>query len=574
MKRRFFIIFGITGLALALVAMALALSACGVFPGGAGGDGSPGSGQAGGDGSPGAGQPGGDGTPGTGGSGGDGSPGTGGPGGDGTPGTGQPGGDWLPGPGAGAGTPRLDELYSIPTSVSYSWSGLGWVVDRDGATIPGDRQYTVLYDVLSGEPQCLTLTRAEKTGVGEYGEIIGIDTAALFDLDGNMIYDWGEYSYSDGFGDFVVRRESLPGFAFGDMQEEAECELLDFRAGRTFIPGVGQASRLTDDKVLLLDSGYRPLGVVDGDGSKLSGFPVDVQYANAWAWDGYIMAIDRLVYDYGDEPGRTFLLTPDFEQLFSYASLEGSPAGGVLRYDEETGTSYSAGGVVRADGTELYRTSPGEDISYFDRNFIVLRHGEYDSFDDPIKYKIIRTRDGEVLCDGIDIIAFPWDYQNEDPAEHYVVYKDGFLLLINMEKGEAERKEMPGVTYITSYKNGFFCVEAKMEGDESTNIIFDGGLNEVIPGGAYSYVSQAMRWVDGRYECYGVFSCYSYGGRNTPSFVDLVDSEGRVLVAGLNAIYDVGPDRVAVRKGFNIGLMDWQGNWIVKRSLFSELQDD
>lgn len=53
-----------------------------------------------------------------------------------------------------------------------------------------------------------------------------------------------------------------------------------------------------------------------------------------------------------------------------------------------------------------------------------------------------------------------------------------------------------------------------------------------------------------------------------------MDLHGNLLIEGLNEIYQVGPDRIAARKGFDIGLMDWHGNWIVKRSIFSVILDD
>jgi len=45
-------------------------------------------------------------------------------------------------------------------------------------------------------------------------------------------------------------------------------------------------------------------------------------------------------------------------------------------------------------------------------------------------------------------------------------------------------------------------------------------------------------------------------------------------VDNITTVYDVGPNRIALRRGFDVGLMDWNGNWIVKRRIFTGFGDD
>ena len=491
------------------------------------------------------------------------------------PGTGQPG------DGAGAedganNEPGRDlafyeELYHIPMSVGYSWYSSEWVVNRDGATIPENQRYAVFYDVLSGAPQCLALTRIEGRGVDENGITLVVDRAALFDLDGNLIYDWGDYSYSAGFGDFIIRRENEPMPYYDFWGEGGKSELLNFKTNQSYLADVNMVYRLSDDEALLLDNNFSPLGVVDSAGTKRSGFPVDGQYVYARDWNGYILARNRVYDDYGlspDTPEReqTFLLTPDFEQILAYDQLNESMSGEILEYTEGMGTAAERSGLVAIDGRELYRVAPGETIFWFNDNFIITRYDDYRSSARHGGYKIIGLSSGETLFDNAEAVSYSWN-DDVEPLESLLVYSSGFLCLVNCERGEIGRKEVDEVSHIEPLTDGLFCVYT-----QSTNLIIDEDLAEAIPGGIYNYVYRASRRAADTYDYYDAFICGRYNDQYR--FVDLLDLDGRVLVEGLNDIYDAGPDRIAVRKGFDVGLMDWHGNWIVKRSIFSELQDD
>jgi hypothetical protein len=109
-------------------------------------------------------------------------------------------------------SPSPFERYSISMNFGMTWDQSYWVVDRDGATVPEEKQFTVLHDVLTGEPQCLVRTKYEKVGVYEYGGIMSAEFSAVFDLEGNLIIDWDEYNYFNGFGDFIIRQQSWRSF--------------------------------------------------------------------------------------------------------------------------------------------------------------------------------------------------------------------------------------------------------------------------------------------------------------------------------------------------------------------------
>ena len=56
----------------------------------------------------------------------------------------------------------------------------------------------------------------------------------------------------------------------------------------------------------------------------------------------------------------------------------------------------------------------------------------------------------------------------------------------------------------------------------------------------------------------------------------LMEAKAKVWLTAstITDIYYVGPDRIALRRGFDAGLMDWDGNWIAKRRIFTGFGDD
>lgn len=59
--------------------------------------------------------------------------------------------------------------------------------------------------------------------------------------------------------------------------------------------------------------------------------------------------------------------------------------------------------------------------------------------------------------------------------------------------------------------------------------------------------------------------------------MDLIDTDGNVVIEGLNNYYTYTSDPsgvIFVRKGFSYGIMDMDGNWLWKESIFQSAQDE
>ena len=56
-------------------------------------------------------------------------------------------------------------------------------------------------------------------------------------------------------------------------------------------------------------------------------------------------------------------------------------------------------------------------------------------------------------------------------------------------------------------------------------------------------------------------------------FWDILSPDGDVLIQKASNVLQCGENCAYVTKGFSTGLMDYEGNWIWKRSIFQSLMD-
>ena len=456
------------------------------------------------------------------------------------------------------------EYYYIPMNEN-DWTIVdNWVIDRDGNTIPEDEQYDVLYDVMTGEPQCLLRTEEIVKGEDEYGWIISATLSAVFDLDGTLLHDWEECRYAQGFGDYIVRRTGQnynegPG-------DDSKNVLWNFKTRDVLIENVSWVEKLSENEALLCDDYSNPICVVDRSGAGISEILLPGEYGFARAWDGYIIA--STPYDEG-VVGQYYLLTKKFEPILAYSSLQGSDGGKVLYYEDDSKGRERISGIINVSGEELYRVPQGESVTYFDENVVVT------SIDNLTRrnYKIINLKTGKVLSEGSGDVICNVNIKNEKHSELFLILNSYSLQILDLNGWMSAEKDVQGATYGDILNNGFIHVMINFDDGEYSSMILDSELNEIIPLGVYDYIRQVNKWSGGG-EYYGnAFICEKYQRNNFRSSVDIIDTKGNVLVEGLNTIYGSGPNRLAVRKGFDVGLTDWQGNWIVKQSIFSELQD-
>ena len=468
------------------------------------------------------------------------------------------------------GLDTLDEYYYIQKNENTWYIVDYWVVDRDGNTIPKDEQFTVLYDNLTNEPQCLILTKDVPDGKDEYENPISRTFSALYYLDGTLLYDWEECRYMAGFGDFLIRQTGQ--YYNQESSDGMKFVLWNFKTREPVMENVYWVESITDNAALLSDDYSKPICVMNRSGDIISDFPLPEQYLHASAWNGYIIGSS------GSSEGMVeqhHLLTEDFEPLLSYPSLQTSFAGKVLYYEDEVEENERMREIINVAGEKLYRIPQGESIEYFDENIVITYVDNSTTYSEPSNayHRIVDLKTGAVLSEGEGQVVYSYSTENEKGKEFFLIVKNNSIQVMNKNGWMSEEKEIHDVLSGEILDNGFVQITIHSDDDSYSNMLLDSELNEIIPMGVYDYIRQVIKW-SGAKDYYGdAFICHKYKRGTNLRTVDLIDLEGNVLVGGLNEIYDSGPNRLAVRKGFEIGLMDWHGNWIVKQSIFSGLQD-
>ena len=465
------------------------------------------------------------------------------------------------------------ERYSIVLDYRYSTE---WIIDRDGNDVAAEEQFYILYDVLTGEPQCQMRQRLEPLGKNENGYAITRDMAALYDMEGNLLHDWAPGYYESGWGDMIIRQNRRLGFAEEVVAPDFVTELWNYKTGEVIQPQVGMLLGMDDGKYMLLCDPFRlPLGVVETDTmAEVSGFPAPEECKSAEVWQGYIISSNRPMFAGEDSPTHHYtLMTMNFEPIFSYKYMVGSSNEPFLNCYYEDDTSE----IVAADGTVIFENPKNEWTGYMDEELAVITYQDYSGENEEEYSYLVRLSDGVQLSERYTRVQAKQDYDDPNPTESFLAYnrEEGMVYLLDRNGKEIASQSVPGVEWIElSGERWIRCVTETGE-EYNSEVVLDQELNVVIPAGLYRNIMKVHSWRNQGLVGYNIFEAWSLTNKNGNSNTrDILDSEGNVMIAGINEIYDVGPDRLAVRKGFSVGLMDWQGNWIVKRSIFEgQLKD-
>lgn len=388
-------------------------------------------------------------------------------------------------------TPYSEQRYTIDLGDNR---GVKWVLNGDGETIMEEEGYTVLFDVLTGEPQCKAQYRLESLGAAnENGYVETRDISALYDMDGNLLYDWSECVYQAGFGDLIIRQNRNLMFNEEILPEDFISELWNFKTGQTHLAEVGTMELMGDGQTLLLkDAMYRPLGIVDSAGNVRCGFPVPERYAYATVWNDYIIASSRPLFSQSEAAYQYYLLTPNFEPLITHDLIYGGWTGNVLEYYDNPDQPGHINVIITPDGNELLTIGLGEIFAYYDEEIAVVRSGD-DSETDPWRYRLVRLADRVVLAEDYDVLSFSGSYADNNPSQRFMGYKDGCVCILDRKGKLLAQREIANVRYLDYIKEDRYRCSVLLD-EANSDTILDGDLQTVVPLGIYYNVMQATDW--------------------------------------------------------------------------------
>ena len=125
---------------------------------------------------------------------------------------------------------------------------------------------------------------------------------------------------------------------------------------------------------------------------------------------------------------------------------------------------------------------------------------------------------------------------------------------------------VPNLYYANVYDGAIFC-EATAYDDTGESYfessVYDFDLREIVPAG-YSNIRKAAP---------GVFACST----ETPQGelrATLINDRGEIIMKNLFSVGEGDEDAIPVVKGFTVGLIDRQGNWIAKNSRYDQEPGD
>ncbi|MFA9379938.1 MAG: hypothetical protein ACERKO_02645 [Acetanaerobacterium sp.] len=445
-----------------------------------------------------------------------------------------------------------------------------WVVDYDGNTVPEERQFRVLYDQGNGQPQCQILTRVEGTGQkNKYDQPITRTLCALYDMDGTLLYDWDEVSYKEGFGDYILRRDTMT--PFDEMEPEGlpanfYTTLWNYKTDTIYMEGIFSLQNMDNNSFLASTVRNKAIGVLDREGSKLGGFPTPKDYFYSTPWNGYIIASTR-------EPNHPkphteiSLMTVDFQPLFSRtsarAALYGRDEGGLIFRDLTTESILSV-----PDGDTVFSVEPKDWIQYFDGECGTIRRDMSDGDSDYFVRRLVNAK-GETLADGYDtILSAPQD-SVQAAAQYFVGLRGESIDHLDRTGTVVSSVQLPGITALYSIGYGLYSYTVN---NEYAGLL-DSDFMVIIPADTYNSISCASYWNREKRLTYPILQAYR-SVNDQITRIDILDFTGKKIITNLSRVFAFGPDRIAVIRGFEAGLMDWQGNWIAKSSLFTQLDKD
>lgn len=452
-------------------------------------------------------------------------------------------------------------------------------LDQNGNEIPKEKQYTVLYDLITKKPQCQTRKKHEKIGEDpEYGYPITRTLTALFDMNGNMLFDYDEVEYSQGFDNFVIKSKLTNGFEV-DWNLDYDERLVNFKTGEDVLKGVGWLEVLDREKKELVACTLAKrdiIGIID-ENAKIISKPqqTDMKYNFPQIFEGIIIAEEyKEDLDENAKPDtKMVLFSRELEIIRSalqlghgYGQLKGKYlkemdfAGRQRIIDKDLNICYE----YNTDGATYI-------LQYFDGELALLNNRMGDG---RVWSWELRDKSNNVIVEKYAELSPIEEFESDEPAKSFLGVKDNEIHLLNRKGEVLFAKKVDEIDTVSYIGNGLIVY-----GSYEDVGVLDMELNEVISRGKYADIYRRYSGIYG--VNYGrkddILVCaYFIDREKKTSRCDLLNSDLEVIMSGVSSVFDISEDRIAVERGFSRGLIDYDGNWVKECSIFGDfyLEDE
>ncbi len=480
-----------------------------------------------------------------------------------------------------AETPSGGEIFELPVG---GWeSGGYWRIDRDGNELPpkaeeqNEYESHELIDLLTDEPRYEVRIQSELVDT-EYGPAFQ-SLRSLWSLDGKMLVDWDKLIYGEAFGDYVLREYNdgigTPYYYDDELPAKYHCELYNTVTGKTEFSGAASAGVLENGNIALFGRKGVPLGIITPEGEVVSGFPTPKEYYGAGVKGNYITASDTdPTASFATKRQMHYLLDADWNELLEYENINANFY--RLRGDWLMFSGGGREGIYSLDEKAEVFAVDGMTIEYFDGMRAIAQTGSYRG-GEPISAGLYTLQNEALAAGFLWLIPADGD-EDENPAERFIGLKDGRAVLIDRDGKElAASGPLEGAKNVNFLCEGLYtCYTESEDGSSYGEGLLGSGLEIIIPAGKYgSFNIENIDWQTAKRPTAeeALISATRLYNDDRPGLslnrYDLLDHTGNVIIDNVTAVYGWGEDRLAIERGFSIGLIDFNGEWIAKRSIFS-----
>lgn len=445
------------------------------------------------------------------------------------------------------------------------------VFDAEGNEISEEKQMTVLYDRITGQPQCQMRKVLTDSGKDtEYGTPIATVKTYLYDMDETLIYEVVDKEFAEGFGDFLILQDPKGNVVSADdLPLDYQSVLWNYKTKETVLDGVFNIQVMNEDNSRFLMTNYLGylLGVTDKDAKVISGFPPPKGYYGSTPWNGMIISSNLPAYLDGEhEENKDTLLTEQLETVFSASSINSVYYGllndSLMVIQEDT--KY----LLDKDLKLCCSLPESVHINYFDGELFIRGFLPKDKTEETTTY--LDNINGTKVSAGYDWIVPMQSFQDNGAAQKFLAGKGDRLEILNREGQTIAQNEIPELEGAHFFSENKITCYIK----NNSTALLNEKLEVLIEPGKYMWIDQIGEWQGGKRIDYDLLMCSYFVSGEEILRRDILDFSLNPIIKGVTSIGTVGPDRIAVVRGFSAGLIDWKGNWIVKKSIFNKLNDD
>ena len=451
------------------------------------------------------------------------------------------------------------DLYTGKTySVGRFWYGTEegeeYVMDEEGHLLDAKKIPSPIYDALTGEVRFYD--RTEYTKIGENYEDVKVSTI-LYDKDGTVLEEDVPYLFTYACGNCLVRLDSRAALMWEGQFTDYSGDLYDPYAHQVIQKDVCSVEKLTESSALAEDAHGYLLGVVDGTGKVLEGFPLET---GPYQWpyvygNGFVVADTE---DGADGGIVQVLLNRDLEYVDhadegeQYGTFNCGKRGIILEKILEDGTTW----LFDLDKWEVILTLDDMARDMDEQRIICGEDGA----------KLLYDWNGNILAGPYEELC-PIREDLGDPWQGLVGMNGNTVCRLDLDGKILNKVEISGLSYISVYSGIVYCSYEKY--DSQTGYfgygtkICDYELKQLIPDG-YDNISRIAP---------GIYACPV----TTPqgeSRQNLFNSAGEMIFSGATSVGYGDEHAIPVVKGFSVGLIDLQGNWIAKNNRYEQEPGD